>query len=258
MNLAVNSRDAMPDGGKLMIETADVELTGEYAGKHIGIEAGRYTLLAVSDTGTGMDAVTKAHLFEPFFTTKDKGKGTGLGLSIVYGIVKQNGGEILVYSEPEHGTVFKVYLPVVSGAPEPLAPSLNVEEFMPGSETVLLVEDDQQVRTLTHTMLGARGYHVLEAASPAEALRFLGDPDSKVDLLLTDIVMPGMNGAELARRACGLHPGIRVLFMSGYTEGGVIDRGELTPESPFIQKPFSLTTLNRKIREVLRNSPPGG
>ncbi|MCU1232294.1 MAG: integral rane sensor hybrid histidine kinase [Candidatus Solibacter sp.] len=257
MNLAVNSRDAMPKGGKLTIETANVELTSECAGRHIGVAGGRYTLLAVSDTGTGMDEATQAQLFEPFFTTKARGKGTGLGLSIVYGIVKQNGGEIVVYSEPGHGTAFKIYLPVVAGTAETLSEPWELEEPAPGVETVLLVEDDQQVRSLTRTILTVRGYQVIDAASPAAALRVVADPERTIDLLLTDIVMPGMNGPELARQVLTARPGIRVLFMSGYTDGGVIDHGVLSSETSFIQKPFTSAALNRKIREVLREGPDG-
>jgi signal transduction histidine kinase/CheY-like chemotaxis protein len=238
MNLAVNSRDAMPNGGRLTIETADA--------------GGDQALLTVSDTGCGMDEATKSHLFEPFFTTKAKGKGTGLGLSIVYGIVKQNGGEILVESEPGQGTSFKIYLPVVASVPEPIGYPHAVEENVSAAATVLLVEDDQQVRSLTRVMLTSRGYRVLEAASPSDALRLAADQGQAIDLLLTDIVMPGKNGPELARQAAVARPGIRVLFMSGYTEDGVIDRGRLTAETPFIQKPFTSAALHRKIREILR------
>jgi CheY-like chemotaxis protein len=251
MNLAVNARDAMPRGGTLIIETANVELSAEYAGHHIDVAAGPYTLLAVSDTGTGMDDATKTRLFEPFFTTKEQGKGTGLGLSIVYGIIKQCGGEILVYSEPGHGTTFKIYLPVVNASPEALRPEAEEREITAAFETVLLVEDEPQVRSLTRTMLNSRGYRVLEAASAGDALKIIAEPDRPIDLLLTDIVMPGMNGADLARQAAGVRPAIRVLFMSGYTESGVMDRGVLDPETPFIQKPFTLRALDRKIREVL-------
>jgi signal transduction histidine kinase len=251
MNLAVNARDAMPRGGTLIIETANVELSAEYAGRHIGVDAGPYTLLAVSDTGTGMDDATKARIFEPFFTTKETGKGTGLGLSIVYGIIKQSGGEILVYSEPGHGTAFKIYLPVVAAAPEVLRHVAEEREIIPAFESVLLVEDEPQVRSLTRTMLTSRGYHVLEAASASDALKLIGEQDRPIDLLLTDIVMPGMNGADLAREATATRPAIRVLFMSGYTEGGVIDRGVLDSDTPFIPKPFTLGALDRKIREVL-------
>jgi signal transduction histidine kinase len=252
MNLVVNARDAMPDGGLLTIETAEVELNSEYAGRHIGVEAGRYNMLVVSDTGTGMDDATRARLFEPFFTTKEQGKGTGLGLSIVYGIVKQSGGEILVYSEPGHGTAFKIYLPSVTSTPEPLpGPVDEGGGTVPAVETVLLVEDDHQVRGLTRTILTTRGYRVLDAASPADALKILAEPEWTIDLLITDIVMPGMNGADLALQAAAARPGIRVLFMSGYTEGGVINRGMITPDTPFIQKPFTSAALSRKILEVL-------
>jgi CheY-like chemotaxis protein len=200
-----------------------------------------------------MDEITRAHLFEPFYTTKEQGKGTGLGLSIVYGIVKQSGGEILVYSEPEQGTVFKIYLPVATSAPQPLSQPDESEASAPAGETVLLVEDDQQVRNLTRTMLAARGYRVLEAASSADALKWIAD-EGGIDLLLTDIVMPGRNGVELARLAKAERPAIRLLYMSGYTESGVIDRGLINPETQFIRKPFTSTALNRKIREVLRGS----
>jgi signal transduction histidine kinase/CheY-like chemotaxis protein len=250
MNLAVNSRDAMPGGGKLTIETADVELTDEYAGRHIGVQAGRYTLLAVSDTGSGMDDATKARLFEPFFTTKEQGKGTGLGLSIVYGIVKQNGGEILVYSEPNQGTVFKIYLPVATDAPEMPSPRNQEEITVTAGGTVLLVEDEEQVRRLTRTILTRLGYQVLEATSPGDALNRIAEEAGPIELLLTDIVMPGMSGIDLARRAAAERPGIRVLYMSGYTEGGVVSHG-VTAETPFIQKPFTAGTLQRRIREVL-------
>jgi signal transduction histidine kinase len=251
MNLAVNARDAMPQGGRLTIETSDMELNSEYAGRHIGVDAGLYTLLTVSDTGCGMDEATKARLFEPFFTTKEKGKGTGLGLSIVYGIVKQSGGEILVYSEPGQGTVFKIYLPVVAATPETLRPESEDKLGAPAAETVLLVEDDQQVRSLTRAMLTSRGYDVLEAPTPRDALKLIVEQEKHIDLLLTDIVMPGMNGADLARHATASRPGICVLYMSGYTENGIVDRGMLASETPFIQKPFTRAGLERKIREVL-------
>jgi CheY-like chemotaxis protein len=250
MNLAVNSRDAMPEGGKLLIETADVELTSDYTGRHIGVEAGNYTMLAITDTGSGMDETIKTHLFEPFFTTKEQGKGTGLGLSIVYGIVKQSGGEILVYSEPDRGTVFKIYLPVATHAPQELESREEAEAAAPAAETVLLVEDDQQVRQLTRTMLTARGYRVVEAASSAEALKLIADP-GEIHLLLTDMVMPGMTGADLARQIKQTRPRIRVLYMSGYTEIGVIDRGLINSETQFLRKPFTAGALHRKIREVM-------
>ncbi len=252
MNLAVNSRDAMPEGGTLTIETAEVDLTAEYADRHIGVEAGHYVLLAVSDTGTGMDAATRARVFEPFFTTKEIGKGTGLGLSIVYGIVKQNGGEILVYSEPGRGTAFKIYLPAVMESAEAVVREGEDSTPVPSTETILLVEDEPQVRSLTRTMLARLGYRVLEAESGDEALRIASGHEGPLDLLLTDVVMPRMGGTDLARHVQSTRPGVRVLYMSGYTDNGVIDQGMLTADTPFIQKPFTSAALSRKVREVLR------
>jgi signal transduction histidine kinase/CheY-like chemotaxis protein len=251
MNLAVNSRDAMPDGGKLTIETAAMELSSEYAGRHIGVEAGPYVLLAVSDNGSGMDAAIQARLFEPFFTTKEKGKGTGLGLSIVYGIVKQNGGDILVYSEPGLGTTFKIYLPAISAAVEPPVPDDGVVDAMPATQTILVVEDEPQVRSLTRTMLSRLGYHVVVADGAEEALSIISSHEGPLDLLLTDMVMPVMSGTDLASQVQALRPGIRVLYMSGYTDSDVIGRGVLAPDTPFIQKPFTSAALSRKVREVL-------
>ena len=251
MNLAVNCRDAMPEGGNLTIETADVELTRDYAGRHIGVEAGHYVMLAVSDTGSGMEEATRARLFEPFFTTKEKGKGTGLGLSIVYGIVKQNGGDILVYSEPGRGTAFKIYLPAVMSAAEALArPGEGAAEVL-ATETILLVEDDPQVRSLTRTMLVRLGYRILEAESADEALGLAAGHQGPLDLLLTDLVMPRISGTELARRVQLTDPAVRVLYMSGYTDSGVVDQGILTADTPFIQKPFTRSMLSRAVREVL-------
>jgi signal transduction histidine kinase/CheY-like chemotaxis protein len=252
MNLVVNSRDAMPDGGTLLIETARVELSEQYAETHLEILPGSYAMLTVSDTGVGMDAATRARLFEPFFTTKGQGKGTGLGLSIVYGIVKQNGGEILVYSEPGQGSAFKIYLPAVSGATplQALAPVEAAPE--PASGTILLVEDEDQVRSLTRTMLTRQGYQVLDCASGAAALDLLRKHPEKIDLLLSDIVMPGMGGLELAREVQTIRPAMKVLFMSGYTDATVTNQGLLTPDTPFIQKPFTASALQTKVREALR------
>jgi signal transduction histidine kinase/CheY-like chemotaxis protein len=252
LNLAVNSRDAMPEGGALTIETANVEIA---AGQHVGLSAGRYVMLAVSDTGTGMDAATREHIFEPFFTTKEKGKGTGLGLSIVYGIVKQHGGEVLVYTERGHGTTFKIYLPAVAEA----ASALETAAEEPPSRidaTILLVEDEEQVRELARTMLEHRGCNVLAAASAAEALELAGA--HAVDLLLTDIVMPQMYGTELAAKVREILPKIRVVFMSGYTDSAVVQQGLLTEGATFIQKPFSAADLERKMREALRPQKFGG
>jgi two-component system cell cycle sensor histidine kinase/response regulator CckA len=251
INLAVNSRDAMPDGGTLVIETANVELTAEYAATHLGIAPGQYVMLAVSDTGTGMDAATRARIFEPFFTTKEKGKGTGLGLSIVYGIVKQDGGEIMVYSEPGMGTAFKIYLPAVKEAAEPLPAAMPEILQAPLTATILLVEDEEQVRHLTRTILQTQGYRVLEAASPGRALELLRETSEPVDLLLSDIVLPERNGLDLAREVRAMRPGIKLLFMSGYTDAAVLNQG-LTPDTPFIQKPFTAAGLRQKLAEVLR------
>ena len=251
MNLAVNSRDAMPGGGKLTIETAGVQLTEEYAEGHLGLAPGPYVLLSVSDTGTGMDAATKSRLFEPFFTTKEKGKGTGLGLSIVYGIVKQHGGEILVYSEPGQGTVFKIYLPAVAESPEMAAAAGQETPAAAIRSTILLVEDEEQVRNLTRTMLARQGHRILNAGSAADALALARDTSEPIDLLLTDIVMPQMSGLELAKEIRALRPGIRVLFMSGYTGNNVVSQGIIDADTPFIQKPFTAAALDRKVQEVL-------
>jgi len=252
MNLAVNSRDAMPDGGKLTIETANVQLTGDYAAGHLGAQPGPHVMLAVSDTGTGMDAATQARVFEPFYTTKEQGKGTGLGLSIVYGIVKQNAGGIMVYSEPAHGTVFKIYIPAVE-APAAVAPAEREDaDAEVSGATILLVEDEDQVRKLARSFLERRGYRVVEASSGPEALRTLQDYDGRIDLLLTDMVMPQMNGATLAEKVKAMRPEIRILFMSGYTEGGMENQGLPAGEAQFLQKPFSAGALERKVRDALR------
>jgi len=251
LNLAVNSRDAMPDGGKLTIETSNVEVSDDYASGHIGVAVGPHVLLSVSDTGLGMDAATQERVFEPFFTTKEKGKGTGLGLSIVYGIVKQSGGEVLVYSEPGHGTVFKIYLPAASQ--EDAVPAVAwKEEEGPANATILLVEDDEQVRDLTRAMLERRGYRILEAASPEDALLIASVPAEPIDLLLTDIVMPLKYGTDLAREVTALLPTIRVLYMSGYTDNAVVRQGLLAPDTVFIQKPFTARDLEEKVRQALR------
>jgi signal transduction histidine kinase len=251
MNLAVNSRDAMPDGGRLMIETAHVQLSEEYASSHVTPAPGAYAVLTVSDTGIGMDAATRAHIFEPFFTTKEQGRGTGLGLSIVYGIIKQNGGEILVYSEPGQGTVFKAYLPAAQRAPQPLTAASKEVTGELASGAILLVEDEDQVRNLTRAMLQRQGYRVFDFASAAEALEFLRDGSEGIDLLISDIVMPNMGGMELARETQALRPAIRVLLMSGYTETNVAGQGLITPTTAFIHKPFTAASLRAKVREAL-------
>jgi len=250
MNLAVNSRDAMPAGGRLTIETANVELSEEYSASHVGAVPGKYVMLALSDTGCGMDAETRSRIFEPFYTTKEKGKGTGLGLSIVYGIVKQNAGDVLVYSEPGQGTVFKIYLPAVDSPPETVRVEAT-EGAAAATETILLVEDEEQVRKLARSMLQRRGYRVLEAASPAAAEELLRQHRDGIDLLLTDVVMPQMSGAELASRVRAARPGIKVLYMSGYTDSGIVQQGFLAEDTPYIQKPFTAAGLAKKVREVL-------
>ena len=251
MNLLVNARDAMPGGGKIVIETADVDLGGDYASTHIAARPGPYVMLAVTDSGTGMDAETQKHIFEPFFTTKDVSKGTGLGLATVYGIVKQSGGSIWVYSEPGAGTTFKIYMPRVEEEAEAGGPQEKQASRPTGSETVLLVEDDPAVGAFARDVLEECGYRVLVAADPADALRLCEGHDGPVQLLLTDVVMPRMNGRQLALAASGLRPEMRVLYMSGYTDDAILRRGLLDPDLPFIQKPFTPDALEVKVREVL-------
>jgi PAS domain S-box-containing protein len=251
VNLVVNARDAMPQGGSLTIETANAELDKEYASTRDGVQPGAFVVLAVSDTGTGMDEEVRRHIFEPFFTTKEKGKGTGLGLSTVYGIVKQSGGNISAYSEPNRGTTFKVYLPAL----DPVAKSSGTktaEIAIPkGSETVLLVEDEEVVRGLTCQILEEAGYRVLVAPQGEEAIRLGNEHAKEIHLLLTDVVMPGADGKEVADRLSSSCPGIKVLFMSGYTDEAIVHHGILDADVKFIQKPFTPAALATKVREVL-------
>ncbi len=251
VNLVVNARDAMPQGGNLTIETATVELDQEYANTRVGVLPGHYVMLAVSDTGIGMDEATEARIFLPFFTTKEKGKGTGLGLSTVYGIVKQSGGNILVYSEPGHGTTFKVYLPQIKAEPQKVDAAV-VELAMPsGSETILLVEDEDVVRGLASKILEQAGYKVLAASRGAEAIRLCRERNEPIHLLLTDVVMPETSGKEVADQVTELLPSLRVLFMSGYTDEAIVHHGVLDSNVEFIQKPFTPAGLVMRVREVL-------
>ena len=251
MNLAVNARDAMPSGGKLIIETDNVELDAEYARAHVAVTPGHYVRLSVSDTGFGMSQEVKEKVFEPFFTTKDKGKGTGLGLSTVYGIVKQSGGNIWVYSELGHGTTFKIYLPRVEEDLDTLHGRDETDSLPRGSETVLLVEDEPSVRDLAHRLLSQQGYKVLEAANGKEALRVAQECFGEINLLLTDVVMPRMGGKEVADRLKTLRPSVKVLFISGFPDEAIAHHGVLTPGIAFLQKPFSPAALAQKVREVL-------
>jgi PAS domain S-box-containing protein len=250
MNLAVNARDAMPQGGRLSIETADVVLDRAYAQHHLRVEPGPYVMLAVSDTGAGMDAETLSHIFEPFFTTKEPGKGTGLGLAMVYGIVHQCGGHISVESAPGRGTTFRLHLPRVAAAPAAAA-APEVPARPRGSETILLVEDEARVLDLTREMLVEAGYTVLAASGPTEALRLAEERPERIDLLLTDVIMPQMNGTELAERLTARRPGLRVLYMSGYTFDTMARRDAARAAVSLLQKPFSMETLGEKVREVL-------
>ena len=252
MNLAVNARDAMPSVGKLTIETANVELDGAYARNHIAVTPGRYVMLSVSDTGVGMTPEVRQQVFEPFFTTKEKGKGTGLGLSTVYGIVKQSGGNIWVYSEPGKGTTFKIYLPRVDEPLEEIKERVVKEELPHGSETILVVEDEEEVRKLAVRILQRQGYTVLDAPDGDGSLVICGErKDDPIHLILTDVVMPGMSGRQLADRLGSFHSEMKVLYMSGYTDNAITHHGVLEKGMNYIQKPFTVDGLARKVREVL-------
>jgi CheY-like chemotaxis protein len=257
INLIVNSRDAMPAGGKLTIQTANVVLNQEYSQNHVPIEPGNYIMLAVSDTGTGMDAETQSRIFEPFFTTKTAGKGTGLGLSTAYGIVKQSGGNIWVYSEVGKGTTFKIYLPRVDEATAADAAGNGLRPAPHGTETILLVEDEEQVRQIAQQILTTLGYHVLPATNGQEALAVAEEHDGNIELTITDVVMPQLSGREMVERLVPLRPNMKVLYMSGYTDDAIVRHGLLDERLEFIQKPFAADAFARKIRSVL-DSPVEG
>ncbi|MGA2415071.1 MAG: ATP-binding protein [Candidatus Sulfotelmatobacter sp.] len=257
MNLAVNARDAMPSGGKLTIETSNVSLAEEDSRFHAPLKPGDYVQLTISDTGAGMDAETQSHIFEPFFTTKGQ-RGTGLGLSTVYGIIKQSGGYIWVYSEPGKGTAFKVYLPRVAesaDASAQVAEAADAPPIEPGTETIVLAEDETNLRYLARQFLEKQGYRVLEAADGAAAIQIAVAHEGVIHLLLTDVIMPGMNGRELAQRISEIRPNTKVLYMSGYTENVIGHNGTLDAGVRLLQKPFTLRDLKSKVREVLDSTP---
>jgi two-component system cell cycle sensor histidine kinase/response regulator CckA len=252
VNLAVNARDAMPDGGKLMIETANTVLGIDYAHRHAGVIPGAYVMLAISDTGIGMDTGVQGHIFEPFYTTKEPGKGTGLGLATCYGIIKQHGGHIELYSEAGCGTTFKIYLPRVEESPDPLLPHDQATAVPQGIEVVLLVEDESLVRALACRVLRELGYTVLEATNGEEALHAIQEyAGTPIELLITDVVMPRMGGKALAEQLMAMYPRIKVLFVSGYATDIIAHHGRLDPGTNFLSKPFTPTALAHKVREVL-------
>ncbi len=257
VNLVVNARDAMPNGGKITIETGNVSLDTTYACSHLGVKPGDFVMIAVSDTGQGMDAATRRHIFEPFYTTKPKGKGTGLGLATVYGMVKQSGGDIWVYSEVGRGTTFKLYFPRVADSAATSATRAAELPKAQGTETILVVEDEEAVRDLTVRILRQLGYTILAASGGQEALEIAAAHPDPISLLVTDVVMPGMSGKHLADTLVSARPGLRVLYVSGYTENTIVSQGALAPGVDFLPKPFSREVLATKIRELLDGHNPG-
>ncbi len=255
MNLAVNARDAMPRGGLLTLKTENVFLDEAYIWEHMEVIPGSYVMLAVSDSGTGMDADTKAHIFEPFFTTKEPGKGTGLGLATVHGIIKQSGGHIWVYSEAGKGTTFKIYLPRVEAQAVSLQPQAAPAASLRGQETILVAEDDEKLRGAICQTLRSYGYSVLEAGNGNEAILLCGQHQGPIHLVLTDVIMPGMSGGELIERLAPLNRKMKVLFMSGYTEDTAALQSLLAAGVPFLEKPFKMMNLVEKVRQVL-DTPP--
>jgi CheY-like chemotaxis protein len=255
MNLVVNAKDAMPTGGKITLQSSSVTVSQNFHEQRF-IVPGPYVVISVSDTGHGMDKETQSRIFEPFFTTKEKGKGTGLGLSTVYGIVKQSNGYVYPQSEIGSGTTFYIYLPKVEDSAEGVSPAKSQESEHGGCETVLLVEDEESVRELVRETLAMRGYKVLEAENGENGLHIAETCPDHIDILITDVVMPGMGGRELAKQLLVLRPGISVLYLSGYTEDAVVHQGALGPGTAFLQKPFTLQSLAKKVRDVL-NSKEG-
>jgi CheY-like chemotaxis protein len=251
INLAVNARDAMPHGGALRIETLNVQLDAPVATERETIPAGDYVRLVVADTGEGIPATVLPHIFEPFFTTKDVGKGTGLGLATVYGIIRQLGGYVAVASTPGRGAALTIYLPAAASSPAPSVSEASLDEVPRGDETVLVVEDDDGVRRLATDMLRMQGYTVLDACNGEDALKCAEEHDGPIALLLTDVIMPGMNGRELAERLTATRPGLKVLFVSGYTDDQVLRRDILGAEVAFLQKPFTIDSLIRKVSETI-------
>jgi CheY-like chemotaxis protein len=250
MNLVVNAKDAMPDGGRLTIQTQTVTVDEYHRGGPQFIRAGEYVLLSVRDTGMGMDRETQSRIFEPFFTTKEKGKGTGLGLSTVYGIVKQTNGYVMVQSEVGRGTTFHIYLPLTEGKAETHA-ATPPDMACGGSETILLVEDEESVRQLVRETLSAKGYKVIEGENGEAGMAAAARHKGKIDLVITDVVMPGMGGREMVKQLTAERPETKVLYLSGYTEDAIISNGSIESGTAFLQKPFTLQNLTRKVREVL-------